>query len=473
MSSVNLVKQHDIFKQFMKWLLKNGAKFSNIYIEHYSDTFRGIKVSKFIKKNSNIVKIPYCCIMNVKKAKECEIGKIVLQSKYRPSNDHIWLSLFLLNEKNKRDSFYEPYIKTIPQNFKDYPHFFTKKDYDILKGSLILDMIKSRKHELQEDFNELKSNFPEFFKSIKFGKYMWSRIAVISRIFGSKNNEESGFVPLADMLNHSVNPGTEWTFLEKEKCFVIKNHKPFFKSFEIFDTYGPKCNSRYFVNYGFTLPDNKENTAQLFIDVKEIIPNPLSFQYQKKLELIKTLDKKNFDNGYSGYSLLIHKKIEKKVTKQNKIRFQITTLNNSDHVYQLFGLFRVIYMNQSEIDQLQSILSENNLSQILHIIPHLDMDREINILINLKKICEDRLSEFSTQIDTDVKKKKEQKEFSKEWNIYESLISEKNVLIYYIKLADYVTDLFTKSRYNETLFFKNIKKTEMGKEYSNFLKRKS
>lgn len=473
MSSAKLVQQQLLFKQLMRWLSKNGAKFSNIYIEHYSETFRGIKVSKFIKKNSDIVKIPYRCIMSVKKAKECEIGKIISESKYTPSNDHIWLSLFLLNEKKKgNQSFYKAYIDTLPKHFKDYPHFFLKKDYDILNGSLILNMIKSRKIELQDDYHELKSNFPDFFKSISFGKYMWSRIAVISRIFGSKNNEESGFVPLADMLNHSTSPGTEWTFLEKDNFFVIKNNKPFFKSMEIFDTYGPKCNSRYFVNYGFTLPDNKENTTQIFIDTKEIMSNPHSSCYQTKLDIIQSLDKKNFDNGYSGYSLLIGKKLEKKVTQQNKIRFQITRLQNTIHIYQLFGLLRIIYMNQYEINQLKSICKNNNISQVLHAIPHLDMDREVNILTVLKTICNKRLSEFSTTIDNDRHKKQEQKEFSKEWNIYESLISEKHVLMYYIQLADYVIDVYHLCEYKTQLFLKQLKKTEMGKDYLKFLKTK-
>jgi hypothetical protein len=30
---------------------------------------------------------------------------------------------------------------------------------------------------------------------------------------------------------------------------------------EVFDSYGPKCNSRFVVNYGFVLEDNEENQA--------------------------------------------------------------------------------------------------------------------------------------------------------------------------------------------------------------------
>ena len=32
---------------------------------------------------------------------------------------------------------------------------------------------------------------------------------------------------------------------------------------ELFDSYGEKCNSRFFVHYGFTLEENDANQAQL------------------------------------------------------------------------------------------------------------------------------------------------------------------------------------------------------------------
>lgn len=60
-------------------------------------------------------------------------------------------------------------------------------------------------------------------------------------------------VPLADMLNHAPS-GTEeveWVFDNSTKSFLVKAVRHIQKGQEIRFTYGSKCNSKLFVNYGF------------------------------------------------------------------------------------------------------------------------------------------------------------------------------------------------------------------------------
>lgn len=60
-------------------------------------------------------------------------------------------------------------------------------------------------------------------------------------------------VPLADMLNHkrSGSEETEWIFDDATNTFVVKALKKISRNQEIHFTYGSKCNSKLFVNYGF------------------------------------------------------------------------------------------------------------------------------------------------------------------------------------------------------------------------------
>ncbi len=65
----------------------------------------------------------------------------------------------------------------------------------------------------------------------------------------------------ADMVNHKRPRDAWWGYLEKENRFVIQSVINLEAKREIFVSYGMKCNSRLFVNYGFTLLTNEFNQA--------------------------------------------------------------------------------------------------------------------------------------------------------------------------------------------------------------------
>lgn len=66
-------------------------------------------------------------------------------------------------------------------------------------------------------------------------------------------------VPLADMLNHYRPRETRWTFREGDDAFVISSLRPLQMGNQVFDSYGKKCNSRFLLNYGFTVEDNRDD----------------------------------------------------------------------------------------------------------------------------------------------------------------------------------------------------------------------
>jgi hypothetical protein len=481
-----LENQKRIFSNLIGWLKKNNAVFPNIFIDHVSDRYRGVKASKYIKPNSSIISIPFKCIMNVKKAKESEIGKMITDKKLPIDCDHDLLSLFLLSEKIKGNkSFFKPYIDSIPSTYNDFPHFYTKKYKDsIMKGSMLVDMIYSRNLEIQDTYNNLKKLLPDFFKKITIGKFIWARIAVVSRIFGNKNNEYSGLVPLSDMLNHDTNPGTHWEFLENEKKFVINSTRHICKGMDILDTYGEKCNSRYLINYGFTLPDNKDNnTCVLFINPKELIPNLNPGLYNEKLQFFNKLSTKNFDDGFSGYSYLVGRKKEKKIRVNNEFRFQVGIISefnleemmNNELKYDvntithlMFGLLRLIFMQRKEWDMYMSILNSRhklNFYNVLRFIKPLDIDTEIQILDTISSLCEKKLRLFSNNIDTNKQLYSECKVFSPESNTYMMLISEQEILIYFIRYCLNISSYWHRSDFNINNFTKLIKKNKLTKSY--------
>jgi protein-histidine N-methyltransferase len=79
-------------------------------------------------------------------------------------------------------------------------------------------------------------------------------------------------VPLADMLNHNSTQNATYRFDNRQNNFILKTTKKIEKNEEIFINYGHKCNSRFFMNYGFINTDNfKHNTVtlKLHLNAKE------------------------------------------------------------------------------------------------------------------------------------------------------------------------------------------------------------
>jgi len=106
---------------------------------------------------------------------------------------------------------------------------------------------------------------------------------VSSRIFGITVNgvKTDGFVPYADMLNHKRPRQTTWYYSDERQGFIIEACDDIPRGAQVYDSYGRKCNSRFFLNYGFINLNNDANEVPVVIDMLDNDPN-LEF----KLKLI-------------------------------------------------------------------------------------------------------------------------------------------------------------------------------------------
>ena len=95
-----------------------------------------------------------------------------------------------------------------------------------------------------------------------------------SRIFGFKirGKKTSGFVPYADMLNHRQPRQTRWYYNNQNESkpenkrpngFNIEAVEDITRGQEVFTSYGTKCNSRFFLNYGFVNLVNDANEVHI------------------------------------------------------------------------------------------------------------------------------------------------------------------------------------------------------------------
>lgn len=254
----------DKYTAFFNWLDSKKSYYPKLHLTD-ENGYRTIVSKSCIDNGELLMSIPMDLIITYEKALSSELN-IKLNTVF--NCEHTTFALFLMEEKEKGVlSYWKPYIDTLPENFKNMALYFDTELLDLLKGTLSLEKIMGRRSQLKNDYAVLCMHYPEFSSRFTLDDFIWGRLVTITRIFGFsvKGHTTSGLVPLADMLNHK-NPDkftgstdTTWSFEDKTNSFTIVSNKNIKQGKEIYDSYGFKCNSRFFVNYGFSVQDNEDD----------------------------------------------------------------------------------------------------------------------------------------------------------------------------------------------------------------------
>ena len=115
----------------LQWLISGGSKFDKIKIRFYAADYRGVHASKDIKKGETILYIPKHQIITLEMAFASPVGKKMYEKGLRQrliSPKHSFLSTFLMQERRKPESIWQPYLDILPKNFDCFPVFFTDAD---------------------------------------------------------------------------------------------------------------------------------------------------------------------------------------------------------------------------------------------------------------------------------------------------------------------------------------------------------
>eukprot|EP00457_Paulinella_chromatophora_P007097 gb/GEZN01007117.1/.p1 GENE.gb/GEZN01007117.1/~~gb/GEZN01007117.1/.p1 ORF type:complete len:382 (-),score=60.05 gb/GEZN01007117.1/:181-1326(-) len=207
-------------------------------------------------------------------AQESKIGRMIAQASFTLGSTHSWLAAYLLQEQANPLSSWKPYIDTLPRRYDSVPINFSDEEKEWLTGSMALHKEAERRQSLKVEYDEICKHVPEF-KQFTLQEFTWARLVVITRIFGIKigTRKTCGLVPLADMLNHKRPQQTKWEYADSKRGFVILALESIQPGEQVFDSYGPKCNSRFFVNYGFALDENEDNQAYIVVTLPPGVAN--------------------------------------------------------------------------------------------------------------------------------------------------------------------------------------------------------
>jgi histone-lysine N-methyltransferase SETD3 len=256
----------------LRWLRRGGARFPRLALAHRSSTDSAVHALTSIAPGDVVLRVPRTHILTQDLVLASPAGRRI--AALSPESEDTPTAAYLLQEKQRPRSFWKPYLDALPPAFPTVPLFFDDRELSYLRGSFLLDAIAERRRALLADHALLRDRVPGF-EGVSAGDFIRARLAVITRVFGLvlDGDETRCLVPMADMLNHARPPDTAWAYDERAGAYVMTATAALPEGAEVHDSYGAKCNSRFLLNYGFTLEDNDaDNEAVLEIGVPEDAP---------------------------------------------------------------------------------------------------------------------------------------------------------------------------------------------------------
>jgi histone-lysine N-methyltransferase SETD3 len=396
----------------VKWLLDNGCSFPMLYFEYLAVDFRGVATNADIANNEIILKVSPACLLTIEKAKESAIGRRIISAGCRLRSTHSYVAAFILEERKKgTDSFWFPYIDILPKSYRHMPVFLDETELKYLTGSLVLSEVEDRRESYRVEYQNLCQFVPEFAEH-SMEDFFWARLVVLTRIFGITihGSKTSSMVPMADMLNHKRPPETYWTFDDSHNAFTITTTKEFKAGEQVYDSYGRKCNTEFFLNYGFVADNNQYNTCKI---VLALMDNDILFS--RKYELLRR----------GGRDV---KEIE------------VGTDYQKDTVMEAFSFCRLMVATEAEMVHITGgdPYRRPNMTQIRP----LNIRNELEALKKLAAAAAEALALFDTTLEDDMKLLNDPSLSMNIKNCIKCRICEKEIMTYYTQLPQVLLPIF-------------------------------
>jgi len=384
------VENDNALKKFENWLKINETKMDGLYFQTLENNERNVLTSQDIPASTEpFMIIPLNLLITNKMGEEIEWSKILKQNKeFNERSDLvkkiIYVMLYILYTKRQPNASYQPYYDILPKTFDNFPIFWDENTLNLFKGSNILEMIKSRRQSITDDYYKLKDLLPNDFQNVTLNEFLECRTLVGSRNFGLNIHGEhcTVMVPLADMLNHSRPPTTRWGFDNTRNSYTMTAITDIAAEDHVFDSYGKKSNVKFLLHYGFTISPKDSSW----------------YETRKETTLQFTININN--KTFSEF---------------------IDTNIDSSSIKSLFRFLRKIVASENESKTNGEFYSIRN---------------EISMLSCLALECRKKLSQYSTLVYNNYNKLMRQtRSLSTHHNIYNILYREQEILIFYIDLA--------------------------------------
>ncbi len=403
--------------------------------------------------------IPKEQIITLEMAESSPIGAKMMYHNLKSkllSPKHGFLTTYILQERPKGEaSEFFPFIDILPKTFENFPIFFTPEEKDLLKGSPFLAQVEEKIEDIKTDYDLICEKVPEY-SQFSITEFSEIRMMVSSRIFGMNigGKKTDGFVPMADMLNHKRPKQTSWTYTDEKHGFVIEALKDIERNEQVYDSYGKKCNSRFFLNYGFIVENNDGNEVPLKIyypesDTKKDMKKEMINDYSE-FKKFRVTD--NFSEGSMNEFMSWMRFVEYDENITLLIDYQARAASQTP-------------TNDSDSDD----YDDPNKGFKAKDLPPLSIRNEKKVLLRMKLEASKVLAGYPNSLEEDLEILESNKELSfNERNAILMRSGEKVILKHIIETADIIMKYFD---YDLTQIRKQMKEDKLKEDQKNYIRK--
>ncbi|XP_068607984.1 actin-histidine N-methyltransferase [Brachionichthys hirsutus] len=279
MSAVFEGSREDSFPDLMSWAQENGASCDCFTVTNFGTEGFGLRATRDIKAEELFLWIPRKMLMTVESAQNSVLGPLCSQHRILQAMGNVTLAFHLLCERADPDTFWLPYIRSLPQEY-DTPLYCQQAEVQLLLGTQAMqDILNQYKNTARQYayFYKLFQTHPAASKlplkdNFTFDDYRWAVSSVMTRQNQIPTEDGSqvtlALIPLWDMCNHTTGLITTGYNLEDDRCecVALQDYK---ENEQIYIFYGTRSNAEFVIHNGFFYQDNIHDRVKIKLGVSK------------------------------------------------------------------------------------------------------------------------------------------------------------------------------------------------------------
>ncbi|GFG32224.1 hypothetical protein Cfor_02037 [Coptotermes formosanus] len=269
-------------EEFTTWMKVYGAEIDGVKISHFPGYGYGIEAEKNFAQGDLLLAVPRKVMLTTENIQDSLLDPLFRTDAMLQHMPNVALSLLLLVEKFKADSFWKPYIAVLPTEYTTVLYFKTNELQE-LKGSPSLEPALKQCRNIARQYAYFSTLFQKssdpasvlLREVFTYEQYCWAVSTVMTRQNFVPSSDGgtmlNALIPMWDMCNH--NNGKLSTDFNAEQnrseCMACRDYQA---GEQIFISYGPRTNSEFFVHNGFVYPDNEHDGLRLRLGISRDDP---------------------------------------------------------------------------------------------------------------------------------------------------------------------------------------------------------
>nr|XP_057947226.1 actin-histidine N-methyltransferase-like [Doryrhamphus excisus]XP_057947228.1 actin-histidine N-methyltransferase-like [Doryrhamphus excisus] len=279
MSVVFECSRNNHFQDLVSWAKENGVSCEGFRIANFGEEGYGLQATRDIKAEELFLCIPRKMLMTVESAQNSILGPLLRQDRILKAMGNVSLALHLLCERANSASPWQPYIRSLPQDYST-PLYYQQDEVHLLLGTqAIQDVLSQFKNTARQYayFYRLLQTHPAasvlpLKDSFTFDDYRWAVSSVMTRQNQIPTEDGSritqALIPLWDMCNHINGLITTGYNLEDDRCecVALRDYK---ENEQIYIFYGTRSNAEFVVHNGFFFHDNVHDRVKIKLGISK------------------------------------------------------------------------------------------------------------------------------------------------------------------------------------------------------------